>query len=89
MTETIYGKFITTNQAQGAVDELSESGINESNISFDASRLTVIVYAQIGAGIEVRSIIERHGGKTQVDDIPDAGTIPEDPLEYSDEPLTF
>jgi hypothetical protein len=35
--------------------------------------------------VNARSIIEQNSGTTKVDDIPDAGTLPSDPLEFSSE----
>jgi hypothetical protein len=86
MTETIYGIFDTVSQAQAAEAELSESGVSEADMRFDESGLKLTVIAKVEAAIDVRTVIERHGGQTEVDNLPDAGSIPSDPLEYSDDP---
>jgi len=88
MTETISGKFSTANQAEAALAELEESGISESGITYEPLNATVVIRANINDAISVRTTIERHGGRTDVDNIPDAGTIPDDPLEFSEDSTT-
>jgi len=84
MSETIYGFFKTAIQAQAAEAEISEMGVRDSDIIVNDDDLRITVHAKVEIAVEVRSTIERHGGRVQVDDIPDPGTIPGDPLEFSE-----
>ena len=84
MTESIYGAFECVGEAQLAEAELLAFGINKADFRFNESGLRIMVLAKIGDAVDVRTIIERHGGRTEVDDIPDPGTIVQDPLEFND-----
>jgi hypothetical protein len=84
MTETIYAAFENESGARNAEAELVGGGISEANIKFEPVELRLTVLAEIDEAIKVRTIIEKHGGRTEVDNIADAGTIVQDPLEYSD-----
>ncbi len=85
MTETIYAQFEAPANADAAIDELKSHGIEDTGIIYDEIGSVVTVRVDINDAIEVRTIIERHGGLTDVNDIPDVGTIPADPLQFSEE----
>jgi hypothetical protein len=85
MTERIFGRFSSIDQANAALAELTESGIRDFSIRVDESGTLITIEAPTEKGLFLRSIIEHHGGSTQVDEISDPGAIPEDPMGYSDD----
>jgi uncharacterized membrane protein len=74
--------------AGGLIGSLSTHGLSPTQSEIAAGHIkrggSLLTVQTSGAeAVTVKNIIEKFGGSTEVDDIPDLGSLPSDPLDFS------